>query len=218
MNRLRDVEAAELLDDPMHLLEECWRIYRSFTGSFNVREWTRNPFVTLDTWALDRYIIDLCLPLGAYPALSRLHALRPEIAWPKDLVWTHGDIILDNVMRDADSHVVFIDAIPPCPALPSLAVVDFGRFIQSAAGYEQVRYAGAALARDVIVDRVATVVDWISNTDYASFNGDQVRASLFYAVIHTLRGARTCRDADGRNALISIATDVLLEELNLWML
>jgi len=221
MNRLHDVDLSEFLDDPMHLLEECWRIYRKISHSLQTphRQWARNPFVALNERVLDRYVVDLCLPLGAYAALTRLHELRSEVVWPVQLVWTHGDPILDNVMRDDGGHVVFVDAIPPCPALPSLDVVDFGRFIQSAAGYEQIRYAGAAPKRDVIVDRISTVLNWIAQGDpYSGFNVDQVRASLFYSVIHMLRGARTCRDADDQATMISVATGVLLEELNTWML
>jgi hypothetical protein len=219
MNRLRDVDLGDFLEEPMHLLEECWRIYCKMRNQAPHRQWARNPFVALDERALDQYVVDLCLPLGAYAALSRLHELRPEISWPAQLMWTHGDPILDNVMRDDEGHVVFIDAIPPCPALPSLDVVDFGRFIQSAAGYEQIRYAGAAPKQDVIVDRVSTVLNWISCIGFDSaFNVDQVQASLFYSVIHMLRGARTCRDDDDRATMISVATTVLLGELESWML
>lgn len=222
MNRLRDVELDEFLDDPMHLLEECWRIYRSLAGP-RWRQWGRRPFIPLDVDELDRYVANLCHPLGAHDMAARLHELRPEISWPdrpERLTWTHGDLILDNIMRDDEGHVVFIDAIPPCSALPSLAVVDFGRFIQSAVGYEQIRYTGAMPKRGVAVDRISTVLNWIALTgyDYGGFDVDAVQASLFYSVIHMLRGARTCRDLADRDVMIDVANSILLRELELWML
>lgn len=223
MKRLREVDLKVFLDEPLELLGECWRTYRKMTVEQRWRAWDVNPFVTLNPQLLDRYVVDLCHPLDAVAVADRLHEIRPAIAWPdrpEQLTWTHGDIILDNVMRNDEGFVVFIDAIPPCPALPSLPVVDFGRFIQSAAGYEQIRYTGSVPRSDVLEDRISTVLNWI--TDYAycgePFNVEGVRASLFYSVIHMLRGARTCRDRDDRQLMIDVASDVLMGELERWML
>ena len=214
MTRYVDVDLDQIVDDPMSLLTEVWNRYRDRRR--DPRQLVRNPFVQLDTTALDVYVIDLCRHVGAPAVALRLLELRPRITWPTRLTWTHGDLILDNVMRDAKGNLILIDAIPPCPALPSLEIVDYGRLIQSAAGYEQLRYRGTTL-RDDWRDRVSTVVNWIGRIGYywdTGYDTDSIHGALFYSVIHMLRGART--DVLHQQLMVDQASE-LLEELNTWM-
>ena len=58
----------------------------------------------------------------------------------------HGDPIIDNVMREMDSDVppvtriVIIDPLPATPTEPDILAVDRGKLLQSALGYESIRY------------------------------------------------------------------------------
>lgn len=220
MRRYVDVDVDQLIDDPMTMLTEIWAAYHDRIRPDIRRQYALNPFVALDPAALDSYVIDLCRLFGAPTVGMKLLELRRQIAWPSHptaLTWTHGDLILDNVMRDAEGKLILIDAIPPCPALPSLAIVDFGRLIQSAAGYEQMRYNGTTPKDDVWQDRVATVVHWVGrlgNHWHTGYNTDAVHGALFYSVIHMLRGART--DPVNRSLMVDQARN-LLEELETWM-
>lgn len=54
---------------------------------------------------------------------------------------THGDPTVENVMRHpVRDHLVLIDPIPATPAVPDLVSVDLGKMLQSAIGWESVRY------------------------------------------------------------------------------
>jgi hypothetical protein len=220
MKRYVDVPLEEFVDDPMPLLAQVWKVYRKMVSPIETRqrEWVRNPYVALDPIALDTYVVDLCRQVGAPTIAFRLLELRRSITWPTQLTWTHGDLIADNVMRDARGAVILIDAIPPCGALPSLAVVDFGRLVQSAAGYEQMRYAETTPKDDVWQDRVSTILNWVAAEPYYNFGGfdeDAIHATLFYAIVHMLRGARTARERIQQEKMVDQARN-LLEELDTW--
>lgn len=115
---------------------------------------------------------------------------------------THGDPIIDNLMhRPLPEHskstpqLVLIDPIPACPAIPDVLAVDVGRVIQSAVGYEAVRYGtvddyDAYLTFGKTHDAVNYVLNDFMNEE---FTLNDVRASIYFAIIHMLRGVRTAQ-------------------------
>lgn len=184
------------------------------------------PFVPLSVKALRRYVIEICTQLGQGSIGLALLSAVEDIEWPKRYTdWTHGDPIVDNLMVrkfiegiEVDDHYVLIDPIPPTPAIPSHRMVDLGRFIQSAAGYEQIRYTNEFPDEYVWKERVHAVVNRIAHADLAisyGFNRDLVRQSFVYGIIGMLRGARTA-ETETRIMLI-IQTQELVEELVKWM-
>lgn len=52
----------------------------------------------------------------------------------------HGDPTFDNCMLRADGQLVITDPIPANHAIPNLVAVDMGKVLQSAAGYEVIKY------------------------------------------------------------------------------
>jgi hypothetical protein len=89
---------------------------------------------------------------------------------------THGDPIIDNVMLRGDD-VVLIDPIPATPAIPDIRCVDIGRLLQSASGYERIRYG---------IHELETVpYDWVLNR--FDLNASEYDASLYFGAIHLLR-------------------------------
>lgn len=165
------------------------------------------PFVSLDRDALHAYVKNLSADVGIPATLQQYLKF---ITFPTELCWTHGDPIIDNLMlrRRANGipQTVLIDPIPPVPAVPSLAVVDYGRVVQSAAGYEPLRYLATDL--DDWQERVAQVLDNVASITYErGFDVNTIRATLFYSVIHMLRGARTAPD-DKKAAIIQRAHDL----------
>ena len=100
-----------------------------------------------------------------------------SIDWDAQVpVLTHGDPIIDNLMMRGD-QLVLIDPIPATTALPDLRCVDLGRLVQSAAGYEQVRYK---LAGPDIVPLGGLLESYCSSAA-------EVKATLYFAAIHLMR-------------------------------
>jgi hypothetical protein len=89
---------------------------------------------------------------------------------------THGDPIMDNVML-RDGSIVLIDPIPSTPAIPDWRAVDVGRLLQSAVGYEHVRY-------DL---HGPSAVDLRDITSMFCPNEEERAASLYWAAVHVLR-------------------------------
>jgi hypothetical protein len=52
----------------------------------------------------------------------------------------HGDPTFDNCMMRADGRIVITDPIPANFVIPNLVAVDMGKVLQSAAGYEVIKY------------------------------------------------------------------------------
>lgn len=179
------------------------------------------PLVELDVVELRRYIVALAEDFRVNApgiGLTLIDAID-RIQWQhvaRDTGWTHGDPIIDNVMMRGDQFVL-IDPIPPCPALPSVAVVDYGRLVQSALGYEQIRYRGEFPEMGLWKERLYHVLNNLMPAYSAyTFNVEKIRATLFYAIIHMLRGVRTAPETEVRAMLISQTYD-LVGELKQWM-
>lgn len=176
-----------------------------------------------DEFAHLDYIAQLLKDVNMRKQLLRtLHNFTKQIHW-YDLAQsrTHGDSIIDNLAYRRSSLVtlrepVLIDPIPACPALPDVQALDVGRVLQSAAGYEVLRYGAK---RDVLStplsERLGVILNlWCS----LSFNLNEARAALHFAVIHTLRGVRTAQRVapDKVDVLRELVID-LVRETSKWM-
>jgi len=124
---------------------------------------------------------------------------------------THGDCIIDNVAYRGD-ELVIIDPIPASYGLPNLQAVDVGRLIQSAIGYEYVRYTRSSPITDYD-DAVARVLNlWLPEFDI-----NEARAAIYFAIIHTLRGVRTTTPGTTQRLGLWYLASKLQEVLRKWM-
>lgn len=139
------------------------------------------------------------------------------------LALTHGDCIIDNVLWRVSSlhnrtELVLIDPIPACPALPDVEALDVGRVLQSAAGYEHVRYMTSSevflLNQTPLTERLESIL----NTWRHTFDLNEARAALYFSIIHMLRGVRTAqRVAPDKVHGLKTLTRLLMEETEKWM-
>lgn len=150
--------------------------------------------------------------LTSYVNLNRIdwHDLR-------HVTITHGDAIIDNLLwrqENLELKPVLIDPIPSCPAIPDFAAVDAGRVIQSAIGYEVLRYRS-----DVVPPDITDAVRHVLNTwQYRKFSVNEARAALHFAIIHMMRGVRTAqRVAPDCARALRWRTEQLIEETRGWM-
>lgn len=182
--------------------------------------------VSIDLHDHRAYITELLDDVGLRRRLrGTLHKFSRTIDW-----WevtpgrTHGDGIIDNLAYRAHSAYapdpVLIDPIPACAALPDKIALDVGRVIQSAAGYEVIRYlpleGDQSLHQVALSDRVDTVLNtWLG----VEFNVNEARAALHFSVIHMLRGVRTAQRVapDRVEPLRNLAYE-LVEVTSQWML
>lgn len=112
---------------------------------------------------------------------TTLDSIVQKIEWDRlRQCLTHGDPTFENVMFRETSYggdLVLADPIPASPAVPDLRAVDLGKMLQSALGWEYVRYRGRwpklrAGTMDVL--------------RYAE-DKNEWRAAAFWAAIHILR-------------------------------
>lgn len=181
--------------------------------------------VVVDEYEHRGYVTELLKDVGLRHLRRQLHGFADRINWHcLEPGRTHGDGIIDNLgYRVSLTHslpreLVILDPIPACPALPDVVALDVGRVIQSAAGYETVRYFGVGqtpLTSVPLIDRV----EWVLNTWMdGDFNLNEARAALHFSVIHMLRGLRTAQrghhaSAVGLKTLVTDLVDVTTE----WM-
>lgn len=174
------------------------------------------PFVPFRPWQHGRYVTKL---LRQTSLLQHRHTMR-RMSWT--IKWrglepglTHGDPILENLLFRSNTPVL-IDPIPACGALPDLRASDVGRIIQSAVGYERIRYN----LRHV-VDRwdargphyaIADVLNyWMEE----KFDLNEARAAVYFSIIHTARGVRSA--PDDVKAELRLLVGELVREAALWM-
>lgn len=209
------------LDDPMPLLTEVMGAYWKILDKRRTDSLTNIAYKKCMQNELRRYIIDICSTLSQYFTGLQLIQAVDEITWPiMNRQWTHGDPILDNVMRRPGTNdIVIIDPIPPASAIPSYPYTDVGRFVQSAAGYEKIRYGG-----DFPPDQWMNWIDQVISSSHAfigqlyakiRFN-DWAMLCLLYAIIGMLRGARTAPDSNTKIQLCVQAQN-LTGVLRTWM-
>lgn len=125
-------------------------------------------------------------------------------------VLTHGDPIIDNLMlREGDyeaDQIVIIDPIPATPAIPDLKCVDLGRLLQSAVGYEHIRYDlhGPAMQHP------SWFVSLYCDSD------EEAKATLYFGAFHLMRSMMYV-DKMTTERIGDICLRPVLEELS-WML
>lgn len=179
-------------------------------------------FVAFDHGALLDYVLKICrqlaLPhLGLTLVRSLLNFKVPNHHTGGE--WTHGDPIVDNLMmRPKTNEFILIDAIPPTPALPSHPMVDWGRFVQSAAGYELIRYRGEFPDDATWRDDVHEILNTVAHKPFTyRFCNEAARAAVTYGVIHMLRGVRSAALGSDARIMLAVQAQALAEEFDVWM-
>ncbi len=133
---------------------------------------------------------------------------------------THGDCIIDNVAYRPDKYrpdvrsLVLIDPIPATNALPNIRAVDVGRLIQSAIGYESIRYRSS---NGGLTDYGHVVGLTLNTYMKKTFDVNEARACLYFAIIHMLRGIRTTTPDTAARLSLWYATHKLIEVTEEWM-
>lgn len=235
--------------DYKDILEQCSEIistldtslwHRDFdTVKRNIVRWN----ITDDFYDFDsrpdnmhrRYVVQLLKDTDTSHLRKTMRKFEDVINWHRLQVGlTHGDPIIDNAMHrpkatymKSDPQLVLIDPIPACPAIPDVIAVDVGRVIQSAVGYEALRYADLQQLKDdfggwgdkgsplTTHDAVNYVLNDFMNNE---FTLDDARASIYFAIIHMLRGVRTAQHAaPDRVVLLRAAVVHLIVEAEQWM-
>lgn len=143
---------------------------------------------------------------------------------------THGDPIYDNVMyrpkpewQKGSHQLVLIDPIPATPAIPDVLAVDVGRVIQSAVGYEELRYVNLgnipSWPRVNTTKRTHDAVNFVLNNFMPDeFTLNDARASVYFAIIHMMRGVRSAQKvAPARVPALRDAVIHLVAEAESWM-
>ena len=144
--------------------------------------WAR-PAVPASGWAvaLAAYIERLCVTMPSVRAY--MLTMLDRVAYrPGTLGVTHGDATLDNVMRNDYEELTWFDPIPYRADIPPLIGVDLGKLLQSACGYEQVKYGQTSnwstpthAAQDVVL---------------TGMSEDDVFSARFFHRLAYLRGLR----------------------------
>lgn len=95
------------------------------------------------TWAAEHwaYVTQLCT-LHRLPWVQHtLYRVLPRVLRnPGPVCVTHGDATLDNMLLDEHNRATWVDPIPPTPKVPAFLAVDIGKLLQSAYGYEHIKY------------------------------------------------------------------------------
>ena len=87
----------------------------------------------------------------------------------------HGDPTFDNCML-RDGQLVTIDPIAPYDGIPSLTCVDMGKILQSAAGYERIRYG-----------RPMPTLDMFQAMRVLNLDPVERDATLYFCAVHFIR-------------------------------
>lgn len=124
---------------------------------------------------------DLCAKFDQTFIREDLDILFDKIDWDSlRRCLTHGDPTFDNVMfRDSENggDLVIADPIPATTAVPDLMSVDLGKILQSALGWEEIRYGSRTFKF-----RAGAV-----NVMELAPNDNERRATAFWGAMHLLR-------------------------------
>lgn len=144
--------------------------------------WSQPAEVACDMDDTEVKYVMLCEQFQLHDICSKLDKLVDAIKWG-DLrpCLTHGDPTFDNVMfRDTDygGDLVVADPIPATTAVPDLLSVDIGKMLQSALGWEEIRYGSRAFKfRAGTLDVLGMLGD----------DKNERRAAAFWGAVHILR-------------------------------
>lgn len=173
-------EMEQLVSAPPWVLDHR-TLLEQMLVDLSVQIWSRPPEVKLDPLELrnkvnallDRFVSE------DDPARRLVNELFYRIKWyDLECCLTHGDPTFDNVMfREETGRLVLIDPVPATPAVPDIRVVDLGKIMQSALGWEKVRY-GSEEAQFVVSpltlrNRIPLDNEWLG--------------TVFWGVVHILR-------------------------------
>lgn len=139
--------------------------------------------------------IEKMLPLCPTPSfVAKVVEVSHAINWGQlDRVVTHGDPTHENLMMRTNGDLVLTDPIPATPAVPHLRCVDLGKMLQSAMGFEQMRY-GVEEYGSWTYD-VSTILKDITSIE--------IRAAWYWCAVHFLRAAPYMPDDTTKEAMIS---------------
>lgn len=215
-----------------------WQVYGEFelgqvSAALAAELWREPPHARIDRVAHAAYVAKLLGDVDRADLVESLTDITPELRW--DVIHsclTHGDAIIDNLVyrSSAGSLVeddlysgktgveeptpVLLDPIPATSALPDILASDVGRLVQSASGYESIIHdTGFWRMTSYDVARSAYSRVNVPLTD------DEFTLTLYFALIHTLRGLRTAlrRRSPQVVRLLSEQVNRAHEELVRWM-
>jgi hypothetical protein len=220
MERLNECEIPRSADE---ILKTCDRIIINLESIWSL-ERSKHRLRCFDGGEHKRYVRRLLRQVKMTEYRDTLRDFGGRVNWRNLTVGlTHGDPIIDNVMerpiegsRTNRTKMVIIDPIPACDALPDVTAVDVGRVIQSAVGYEVLRYPDGELREHIGVRRGVNHV--INAWQTGVFNIDDVRAALLFSIIHMMRGVRTAYRVAPEcvESLVNV-TRGLIKETIVWM-
>lgn len=173
--------------------------------------WRPAEILTLDT-AAHRLRLQPLLPHIGEHALQ-FTQMYYSIPWQNLILCrTHGDPIMDNIMRRGDENVL-IDPIPATPAIPDYLAVDVGRIIQSAVGYERARYGVGPEA----TEHPNQLIEAVYQTTNRRVTRYEVLACYYFATFHLLRACADRRATPKiQEALYPLIARVM-KEASAWM-
>jgi hypothetical protein len=116
------------------------RILRDQARLLQEYVWSQPAEVAVDLYAHAAKVDGLADQYLDGKGARRFREARDRVEWDVlQQTLTHGDPTIENVMlREQD--LVLIDPLPATPAVPDLLCVDVGKMMQSAVGWECVRY------------------------------------------------------------------------------
>lgn len=150
--------------------------------------WTQPGVVEPNTYSIEMKYARLCQDFALVDLMGKFDTLKDKIDWSAlTRCLTHGDPTFDNVMFRSTEYgddLVIADPIPATPAVPDLYSVDVGKILQSALGWEEVRYGSRSST-----PRVGAYKFRAGTMDVQRFvlNNNEWRASCFWAAVHLLR-------------------------------
>lgn len=133
-------------------------------------------------WA---YVAQLCHLHGLNDLQDKLWKSLYRIDDNCAAVTTHGDATLDNVLVKKGTRLLrWIDPIPPRREIPPLWAVDLGKLLQSADGYEWIKYGPNSgwAAPSLAGNEHASILQRLPR--------HEVHAALYFRAVAYLRGLR----------------------------
>jgi hypothetical protein len=195
-----------------------WRKQRFTVDEYGVYDFSLRQHVKYLGW--------LTRQTGTRPILRDLTRYAHRIDWVTlKRCQTHGDPIIDNLLWRVSppskrSIPVLVDPVPSTAILPPVKALDVGRLIQSALGYELIKYDRGGVTTDHNAAEVKRRAELVINMAQSSggFSVNEARAAAYWAVVHMLRGVRTALPRERvANRLRAVAYITLDHVVKPWM-
>lgn len=176
---------------PVRLLDHEKTLY-TMIGSLRQHVWSKPPLAPPNHDMLLtklEHLIETYEMQRIWTAVYRAHG---QIRWQKlHRCLTHGDPTFDNVMiREATGELVLVDPIPATLIVPDMRCVDVGKLLQSALGWEALRYGDPYqrfVASPSLVSARLLHGSALWPRDAPKFDDNEWQASVFWCVVHLLR-------------------------------